>query len=95
MSSSTSSSSLNNPSLYTKHFDVQLLLTGRRFTDPVEYIAIPDSICTPRAIGIIQVSSNISSSECFFLYPFVTCSCFHTIDNSLLFENTYMIKQSI
>ncbi|VDO77938.1 unnamed protein product [Schistosoma margrebowiei] len=65
MSSSTSSSSLNNPSLYTKHFDVQLLLTGRRFTDPVEYIAIPDSICTPRAIGIIQVSSNISSSGCF------------------------------
>uniref|UniRef100_A0A3Q0KL92 Putative adam (A disintegrin and metalloprotease) n=1 Tax=Schistosoma mansoni TaxID=6183 RepID=A0A3Q0KL92_SCHMA len=57
-SSSTSSSSLNNPSLYTKHFDVQLLLTGRRFTNPVEYIAIPDSICTPRAVGIIQVNNT-------------------------------------
>ncbi|CAH8591542.1 unnamed protein product [Schistosoma mattheei] len=46
MSSSTSSSSLNNPSLYTKHLMC------------IEYIAIPDSICTPRAIGIIQVNNT-------------------------------------
>ncbi|CAH8866105.1 unnamed protein product, partial [Trichobilharzia szidati] len=55
----SSSSSTNNPTLSTKHFDIQLLLTGRQFNDPVEYIAIPDAICTPRALGVIQVNSTV------------------------------------
>ncbi|KAK4467753.1 hypothetical protein MN116_008683 [Schistosoma mekongi] len=58
VSSSTLFTSSGNPSLYTKHFDVQLLLTGKQFYDPTEYIAIPDSICTPRALGIIQVNNT-------------------------------------
>ncbi|VDP97605.1 unnamed protein product [Trichobilharzia regenti] len=55
----TTTSSSNNPTLSTKHFDIQLLLSGRQFNDPVEYIAIPDAICTPRALGVIQVSYTV------------------------------------
>ncbi|CAH8627974.1 unnamed protein product [Heterobilharzia americana] len=57
-SSSTTTIPSSNPSLFTKRFDIQLLLTSKQFTDSVEYLAIPDSICTPRALGVIQVNST-------------------------------------
>ncbi|TPP58277.1 28S ribosomal protein S5 mitochondrial [Fasciola gigantica] len=38
--------------------DVELLLTATQFTDVVEYLAVPDSICTPRALGVIQVNTS-------------------------------------
>lgn len=37
--------------------DVELLFTAIHFTDVVEYLAVPDSICTPRALAVIQVGS--------------------------------------
>ncbi|VEL12202.1 unnamed protein product, partial [Protopolystoma xenopodis] len=34
--------------------DLELLLTAQQFNDVVEYLAVPDSICTPRALAVIQ-----------------------------------------
>ncbi|GAA52653.1 28S ribosomal protein S5 mitochondrial [Clonorchis sinensis] len=38
--------------------DIEVLLTTTQFTEAVEYLAVPDSICTPRALTVIQGEMN-------------------------------------
>ncbi|TGZ70463.1 hypothetical protein CRM22_003181 [Opisthorchis felineus] len=38
--------------------DIEVLLTTTQFTEAVEYLAVPDSICTPRALTVIQVNTS-------------------------------------
>ncbi|CAH8655509.1 unnamed protein product [Dicrocoelium dendriticum] len=45
-------------STYLEQQDIEVLLTNTAFTDPVEYLAVPDSICTPRSLAVIQVNSS-------------------------------------
>ncbi|CAL8067971.1 unnamed protein product [Calicophoron daubneyi] len=39
-------------------FDVEILFTATPFTEVVEYLAVPDSICTPRSLAVIQVNTS-------------------------------------
>ncbi|VDP94738.1 unnamed protein product [Echinostoma caproni] len=55
--------------------DVELLFTATQFTDEVEYLAVPDSICTPRALAVIQIEIRFDLCVvCFSPSSYNTCS---------------------
>ncbi|KAF8572262.1 hypothetical protein P879_00679, partial [Paragonimus westermani] len=49
--------STSSPTLGSQH-DVDILFTATPFVDAVEYLAVPDSICTPRSLAVIQVNTS-------------------------------------